>query len=158
MFPDCRIIVPLRDPAAHAASLLRQHKNFLTRHAEDTFTRRYMRTSDIWSLVNCTDRSHSRGFSPHRIKVRLLTIGCFIGSWRFAKLSGNKDKCLFVPQDELRERPQETMLQLCEDAGIECEGADFSGFFRSGADRVEASPFSVQLLQEAQDLYARLVP
>jgi len=28
-FPDCRIVVPLRRPEAHAASLLRQHQNFL---------------------------------------------------------------------------------------------------------------------------------
>jgi hypothetical protein len=42
MFPGARILVPLRDPMAHAASLRRQHANFLARHAEDAFARRYM--------------------------------------------------------------------------------------------------------------------
>jgi hypothetical protein len=42
MFPDAAILVPVRCPLAHAASLHRQHANFLARHAEDPFTLRYM--------------------------------------------------------------------------------------------------------------------
>ena len=42
-FPGCRIIVPVRRPESHAASLLRQHKNFLNLQAEDEFVLRYMR-------------------------------------------------------------------------------------------------------------------
>jgi hypothetical protein len=45
MLPDAAIVVPLRDPFEHAASLLRQHANFTTRSAADAFTLRYM--SDI---------------------------------------------------------------------------------------------------------------
>ena len=41
-FPDAAIIVPFRDPLQHAASLLRQHKNFLEIHREDRFARQYM--------------------------------------------------------------------------------------------------------------------
>src|SRR5690606_32311264 len=41
-FPDARIIVPFREPTEHAASLLRQHKNFLARHRDDPFTLEYM--------------------------------------------------------------------------------------------------------------------
>jgi len=42
MFSDATIIVPVRSPLAHAASMHRQHANFLKRHAEDAFARRYM--------------------------------------------------------------------------------------------------------------------
>ena len=42
MFPDAKIVVPVRDPVEHAASLLRQHNNFLAQHAEDAFVKRYM--------------------------------------------------------------------------------------------------------------------
>ncbi|HEY9198821.1 MAG TPA: sulfotransferase [Gammaproteobacteria bacterium] len=42
LFPDCRIVVPVRDPWNHAASMLRQHRRFLSLHAEDGFARRYM--------------------------------------------------------------------------------------------------------------------
>ena len=42
-FPGCRIIVPVRRPESHAASLLRQHKNFLNLQAEDGFVSVYAR-------------------------------------------------------------------------------------------------------------------
>lgn len=42
VFPDAVIIVPFRSPQAQAASLLRQHLNFLDMHAADPFARRYM--------------------------------------------------------------------------------------------------------------------
>jgi hypothetical protein len=42
VFPAGEILVPLRWPLDHAASLLSQHLNFLKQHSEDDFTRRYM--------------------------------------------------------------------------------------------------------------------
>ncbi len=42
MFPDATILVPFRRPLEHAASLLRQHGNFLALHRDEPFVRRYM--------------------------------------------------------------------------------------------------------------------
>jgi hypothetical protein len=42
LFPDCRIVVPFRNPLDHVGSLLRQHRSFLEMHAEDAFTATYM--------------------------------------------------------------------------------------------------------------------
>lgn len=42
IFPDCRILIPVRNPWDHAASLLSQHKRFSEIHAEDDFARQYM--------------------------------------------------------------------------------------------------------------------
>lgn len=36
------ILVPFREPVQHAASMLRQHRRFLSLHEEDDFVRRYM--------------------------------------------------------------------------------------------------------------------
>ncbi len=41
-FPDCTIVVPFRDPAAHIASLARQHANFTEAHDRDRFILDYM--------------------------------------------------------------------------------------------------------------------
>ncbi len=41
-FPDAAIVVPFRAPVEHAASLLRQHRNFLALHRTDRFARDYM--------------------------------------------------------------------------------------------------------------------
>jgi hypothetical protein len=42
MFPDACIVIPFRQPVNHAASMLRQHRNFLARHASDPFSKKYM--------------------------------------------------------------------------------------------------------------------
>lgn len=41
-FNDAVIIVPFREPLQHAASLLKQHRNFLKIHSQDKFARSYM--------------------------------------------------------------------------------------------------------------------
>lgn len=43
LFPDARFIVPIREPAAHVASLMRQHQRFRARHRDEPRARRYMR-------------------------------------------------------------------------------------------------------------------
>jgi hypothetical protein len=42
LFPDCRIVVPVRAPLAHVMSLHRQHMRFLGAHADDAFAKVYM--------------------------------------------------------------------------------------------------------------------
>lgn len=43
IFPDAVVLVPFRDPLAHARSLMSQHGRFLSLHAADGFSRKYMR-------------------------------------------------------------------------------------------------------------------
>lgn len=42
IFPDCRILVPIRSPRDHAESLRRQHLRFSRIHGRDRFALRYM--------------------------------------------------------------------------------------------------------------------
>lgn len=42
MFPTAKILIPVRHPVEHAASLLRQHLNFIEMHKNEPFIRRYM--------------------------------------------------------------------------------------------------------------------
>lgn len=42
-FPASQIIIPFRSPLQHAASLLRQHRNFSAAQTADPFVRQYMR-------------------------------------------------------------------------------------------------------------------
>mgnify|MGYP000856979107 CR=1 FL=1 len=41
-FPNAVVIVPFRDPAPHADSLLAQHRRFVAMHRTDPFARKYM--------------------------------------------------------------------------------------------------------------------
>jgi hypothetical protein len=43
LFPDCRILVPVRDPIGQAVSLLQQHRRFGLLHSRDRFSKEYMR-------------------------------------------------------------------------------------------------------------------
>jgi hypothetical protein len=42
LFPDAAFVIPFRHPVEHATSMLRQHRNFIKQHSEDSFTRKYM--------------------------------------------------------------------------------------------------------------------
>ncbi|MEP2029962.1 MAG: sulfotransferase [Paracoccaceae bacterium] len=74
LFPGANVIVPVRQPIAHAASLLRQHQNFMTRHTDDPFTRRYMgdighyEFGHLHKPISFTGFAElSKGFSPSDI-------------------------------------------------------------------------------------------
>lgn len=43
LFPTARVLVVFRDPLAQAGSLMTQHGRFLQEHAQDAFSRRYMK-------------------------------------------------------------------------------------------------------------------
>jgi hypothetical protein len=43
LYPNCRVLIPVRDPIAHIRSLHRQHLRFLDAHADDGFAKQYMR-------------------------------------------------------------------------------------------------------------------
>lgn len=43
IFPDCKIVVPVRDPQEHILSIIRQHKRFLEKHKLDHFSLEYMK-------------------------------------------------------------------------------------------------------------------
>ena len=42
IFPDCKILVPIRNPQDHLQSLVRQHNRFNKIHSEDRFAYQYM--------------------------------------------------------------------------------------------------------------------
>jgi hypothetical protein len=42
IFPDCKIVIPVRNPLSHTQSMLRQHTRFIEVHGQDSFGRRYM--------------------------------------------------------------------------------------------------------------------
>lgn len=42
LFPTATVLIAFREPAAHVASLDRQHRRFAAEHAEDRFSRQYM--------------------------------------------------------------------------------------------------------------------
>ena len=155
-FPDCRIVVPLRRPEAHAASLLRQHRNFLARHDADDFTRRYMADLGHHEFGATLKPFAFPGVDPGAYDPETpdywlaYWIACFRGVW------AHRDMCVFVLQDDLRSAPDATMTRLCTALELKSDARTFSAFFRSGVDAAPTDIYDPALLAEAEALYREL--
>ncbi len=158
MFPDCGIVVLLRQPAAHAASLLRQHRNFLKLQAEDDFTRRYMRDIGHLEFGLLHRPIGFEGFDPAAYDPQ--SPDYWLAYWiaAFAQVQSHVAQCHILAQDDLRATPNATMQALCAALKIETAGTDFSGYFRNTPDATDRSVFDPALLEQADQLYAALTP
>ena len=158
MFPGCSIVVALRRPAAHAASLHRQHAHFLRLHAEEPFIRDYMRDighlefgelhqpidfADLSDLVGAREPSEPDYWLSYWIAA-------------FEEVARHQGELVVVQQDDLRARPQATMERVCWRLGIDGAGVDFTSEFRPGADPVPEDLFSSDLLARADALYEQI--
>jgi hypothetical protein len=158
-FPCAQVVVPVRRPAPHAASLLRQHRNFLERQSKDDFVRRYMR--DIGHLEfgmlhtpigfdGCKE-FESTARSPD-------TPDYWLAYWiaAFREVLSNVDFCHIVLQDDLRSNANLCMRHLLAKLRIDVGDREFAHYFRHEADETDRSVFSPCLLAAADSLYTEL--
>lgn len=156
MFPDCTVIVPFRDPAEHAASLHRQHLNFLKQHNDDPFAKRYM--DDIGHLEFGAlhrpvefEGMQNQPVTPDDLNYWLTYwIACFE---HVLKVS---DSLHLVSETALQKKPQKTMERLCEIASLDVDGIDFTEYFRKIDKRADLALFDTALLKRAKNIYAKL--
>ena len=155
-FPDCRIVVPVRRPESHAASLLRQHTNFVRRQAEDPFVRRYMRDIGHFEFGLIHMPIQFPGFDPDRHDP---TSGDYwLDYWiqAFREVMDHRRRCVLVTQDGLRSSPEETMTSLCEALDLPRPALPFTAYFRSTPDDTRTDLYDASLLDEASELYREL--
>lgn len=155
-FPDAHIVVPVRRPAPHAASLLRQHRRFLALQSNDDFIRRYMR--DIghfeFGLLHTPfafDDFDRTVYSPDSPDY-------WLGYWiaAFREVHANLDHCHIVLQDDLRRNANSCMRQLLAQLGFDVGKREFTSYFRGVPDETDISIFSPDLLTVADSLYDKL--
>lgn len=117
LFPDCRIVVPLRSPFAHARSLQRQHRRFKDMHASDPFARRYMTALghfEFGEALRPIGFTHKLG-DPD-------SIGFWLRYWLAAHeaIRAAPSECLvFVDHENLCARPVESVQALCQSLAID---------------------------------------
>lgn len=126
-FPNAAIVVPFRNPLQHAASLLRQHRNFLEIHEHDPFARRYMAGIGHYDFglnlrpvdfSNWVDRNDSG--APE-------TIGFWLRYWiETYRHLGQQQGIHLVCYEDLCARPEETLAAL----GAVIQPADPAGLVR----------------------------
>ena len=155
-FPECRIVVPIRRPESHAASLLRQHTNFLRRQAEDDFVRRYMRDIGHFEFGLIHMPIQFPGFDPDRHDP--ASGDYWLDYWihAFREVLDHRHRCILVTQDGLRSSPEETMAGLCEALDLPRPAVPFADYFRSTPDDARTDLYDARLLDEASELYREL--
>jgi hypothetical protein len=115
MFPDARIVVPLRRPAEHVRSLLHQHRSFLKMHKETPFVRRYMgdighyEFGELHRLIAFPDADAlTRNHDP-------LTPNYWLGYWiaAFEYVLSHKEKVLVVSYEDSCRNARGALSTLC---------------------------------------------
>jgi hypothetical protein len=157
MFPECSIVVPVRTPVEHAASLMRQHQNFSRQHKEDPFIARYMR--DIGHLefgalhMPIAFPGFERGgLGPSSPDYWL---SYWIAAYRY--VLDYAEAVHIVPQEMICARPEETISRICDLTGLDAPAAGAGRHFRPVAHRADTAMFPAKLVKEAEALYDELL-
>ncbi len=75
----------------------------------------------------------------------------------FTHILENRERCIFVLQDDLRAAPQKTMIRLCDGLGIAPGRLGFESYFHAKPDTADTSVYSRGLFDEASGIYRRIV-
>lgn len=125
LFPDCRIVIPVREPRSHVASLLRQQHRFLELQQRDVFARRYM---------------ESLGHHEFGLSIKPLDLGGWLGDaaardplqrrfwlqyWYHAYsavLKAAAGNVVLLDYDALCRAPAATLRELARALDVESDG------------------------------------
>ncbi|MGH8614153.1 MAG: sulfotransferase [Gammaproteobacteria bacterium] len=161
-FPDAVFVVPFRDAAQHAGSLLHQHKNFLGIHAKQGFAREYMDGIGHYDFGATLRPIDFNGWLATASHPDPMTIGFWMEYWSVAYeyvLDKPNPNIYFLSYESLCAFPQRGLDRLSELLSIE-HRREFSS---KGAEIRLRTPHSVDLstvdaavLSRANEVCARL--
>ena len=120
IFPDADILVPLRRPLDHAASLLKQHLNFLDQHARDTFTRKYMEDIGHYEFGALHRPIRFSGLEALLEGRDSRTLDYWLAYWisAFDHVDARRSAVTIVPYEVLCETGAAGFVALCAGLGI----------------------------------------
>jgi hypothetical protein len=162
VFPDATILILFRSPLQHAASLLKQHRNFLGIHKEDRYAQKYMEDTghfDFGENLRPVDFvgwiSKAGETDPNTLSFWLQY---WINTYQYLLNSGD-DQVGFFSFESLFADPQSALERL----GAIIEVQDFELLLKN-VDRITSpKPHSVDtteipsnLHDQAMDLYREL--
>ncbi len=162
IFPDSTILVMFRSPLQHAASLLKQHRNFLRIHKEDSYAQQYMEDTghfDFGENLRPVDfkswLSKAGESDPDTLAFWLLY---WINTYRYL-LDGRKDQVRFFSFDALCADPQSGLERLGEILEVKNRQLLMANVKRITTPRphpVETHLITASLLDQADALYREL--
>ncbi|WP_085793014.1 sulfotransferase [Roseivivax jejudonensis] len=158
--PDAAIVIPVRDPRAQVASLMRQHARFLDLHTREPFGRRYMEGVGHFEFGQALRPIAFGGTAPD---LETATgpdfwLRYWIDAYEHVLATASRS-AVFVDHDALCAAPHETLPALAEAIGADATDAvvDRATIFRSPGPPPEIDGGSPPLLGHARGVHAALL-
>lgn len=161
MFPEASILVPLRHPIEHAASLWRQHLNFLKMQENDAFIRRYM--ADIGHFdFGELHRPILFPLTEQLTRIQdQLSLDYWISYWiaAFSYVLERQEKVILISYEATCKNGKDALTKLCQRLGIEEGGMleSAAAIFKEPSQKHrDRSGIDPKLLRWAEKLYSKL--
>lgn len=162
MFPEAKILVPIRYPLEHAASLLRQHRNFLNMHKKEVFIRRYMADIGHYEFGELHRPIGFLGTDKLLFKWNPIEINYWLAYWitAFEHILAIRDKVIITSYEVLCADGRQGLAKICAQLEIPKEGmldTAASIFKAPSSPRSNKIEFDHKLRGRAVELYNALV-
>jgi len=164
MFDQAAVVVPFRAPLPHAASLLRQHRNFLTQQERDRFVHRYMADIGHFEFGLLHRPIDFPGVAALTAGRSLESLDYWLAYWiaAFEAVLAQRDKVHLLSYEETCAAPRDALAILCEALQIPHEEdalATAADVFRPSPPSREPAGATADpaLLARAQALHDRLM-
>lgn len=161
LFPDATVLVCLRHPMTHVASLMTQHERFLAMHDDDPFARSYMEWIGHYDF-GANFKPIRFGDRRDRVELQGLShdfwLQYWIDAYRCVRESVSP-RCAIVCYESLLSDGAATLARVADCAGLERKEAFVARCesLRAPTSRLpNESLFSGALLHEAVTLYDEL--
>jgi hypothetical protein len=162
MFPDAKIVVPLRDPIEHAISMWRQHLNFLDLQTRDQFVGQYMADVGHYEFGGLHRPIQFPGLAPGIEGLSTGSLDYWIAYWiaAFEFLSEQANVC-FLSYERLCERPAEEFPRLCKQLELNLTTEEIAAaacvFRAAPAARMKEHVAGQELIDRSNNVYKKLL-
>lgn len=162
MFPDAKILIPIRHPIEHAGSLLRQHQNFLQLHDSEPFIRRYMADIGHYEFGDLHRPIAFPNLEELLANRNLLSPDYWLSYWvaAFEYLQNYHDLVNFISYEKACREGKKAVVEICRKCEIPEENMlnEASGLFRSPPPpRFKKTDYSNRLMARAEDIYDNIL-
>ncbi len=157
-FPNAIILIPFRDPVAHANSLLRQHQNFMKQQQESSFVQSYM----TWLGHHEFGRDHRpfrfdelgrKRLAMHKPDSLAYWLEIWLQTYEWLEKTAPSN-ALFICYEDLCNIPT-TWQRLADICNIPADSKQNEPFFAVNTETKNTT--NERLVEQTNALYQRLV-
>jgi len=162
MFPEGTVLVPVRHPIDHAASLLRQHLNFIEVHKMEPFALRYMRDIGHYEFGELHRPIAFPGINELVCDRKSQTMDYWVAYWiaAFEYVIARRKEVTIMSYESTCRNGGTAMASLCERLEIPQDGMldTVASIFRTpSSHRGNDVKVDKKLLSRAEDLHHALI-